>query len=99
MPTIKEALVTVHRGGSYMSPTIARQVIQHFVPNRNRPKEVLEALTPRQEQIARSLIEGLSYKMIADRYDISMETVRDHIKKIYKKLQINSKMELISKLP
>ncbi|HMO39610.1 MAG TPA: response regulator transcription factor [Saprospiraceae bacterium] len=99
LPTIKEALVTVHRGGSYMSPTIARQVIQHFVPNRNRPKEVLEALTPRQEQIARSLIEGLSYKMIADRYDISMETVRDHIKKIYKKLQINSKMELISKLP
>ncbi len=95
--TIKEALVTVHRGGSYMSPAIARKVIDYFgQPKQN--EDIVDTLTPRQEQIARSLIEGLSYKMIADRYDISVETVRDHIKKIYRKLQINSKIELINKM-
>lgn len=96
--TIKEALVTVHRGGAYMSPAIARKVIEHFGPQKPQQEENSDGLTPRQEQIARSLIEGLSYKMIADRYDISVDTVRDHIKKIYKKLQINSKMELINKI-
>lgn len=96
--TIKEALVTVHRGGAYMSPAIARKVIEHFAPQKQQQEESGDSLTPRQEQIARSLIEGLSYKMIADRYDIAVDTVRDHIKKIYKKLQINSKMELINKI-
>lgn len=92
--TIKEALQIVHRGGSYMSPSIARKVINHFAP-RERNEE--EALTPRQEQIVQGLVDGLSYKMIADKYLISVETVRDHIKKIYKKLQVNSKAEVIRK--
>ncbi|MDX1941809.1 MAG: response regulator transcription factor [Saprospiraceae bacterium] len=95
--TIKEALVTVYRGGAYMSPAIARKVIEHFSP-RKAQDDAGDTLTPRQEQIAKGLIQGLSYKMIADRFDISVETVRDHIKKIYKKLQINSRMELINKI-
>lgn len=95
--TIKEALVTVHRGGAYMSPAIARKVIEHFGPRKSHDDSG-DMLTPRQEQIAKGLIEGLSYKMIADRFEISVETVRDHIKKIYKKLQINSRMELINKI-
>jgi DNA-binding CsgD family transcriptional regulator len=41
-------------------------------------------------------MDGQSYKMIADSCDITLETVRDHIKKIYKKLQINSRGELVS---
>ncbi|MDH3243113.1 MAG: helix-turn-helix transcriptional regulator, partial [Saprospiraceae bacterium] len=65
---------------------------QYFSPSEHSRKELL---TPRQQQIVSGLVEGLSYKMIADKYLISIETVRDHIKKIYKKLQINSKAELI----
>ncbi len=94
LPTIKEALLTVHHGGSYMSPSIARKVINHFAPRKMSQKAVL---TPRQEQIVQGLVDGLSYKMIADKYLISLETVRDHIKKIYKKLQVNSKAEVIRK--
>lgn len=94
LPTIKEALTTVNRGGSYMSPKIARQVINHFAPKK---QEELPKLTPRQEQIVQGLVDGLSYKMIADKYIISVETVRDHIKKIYKKLHVNSKAEVIRK--
>jgi DNA-binding NarL/FixJ family response regulator len=89
---ILEAVTVVFQGGSYMSPSIARKVVQYFSPSEYSKKELL---TPRQQQIVAGLVEGLSYKMIADKYIISIETVRDHIKKIYKKLQINSKAELI----
>ncbi|NND06291.1 MAG: response regulator transcription factor [Saprospiraceae bacterium] len=89
---ILEAITVVSQGGSYMSPSIARKVVKYFSPSDHSKKELL---TPRQQQIVSGLVEGLSYKMIADKYIISIETVRDHIKKIYKKLQINSKAELI----
>jgi DNA-binding NarL/FixJ family response regulator len=93
LPSIREAIVTVHKGGSYMSPSVARKVIDHFAP---KPKED-DVLTSRQMQIVEGLVEGLSYKLIADKYLISVETVRDHIKKIYKKLHVNSKAEVIKK--
>ncbi len=89
---ILEAITVVANGGSYMSPAIARKVITYFNP---AERSKTELLTPRQQQIVAGLVDGLSYKMIADKYIISIETVRDHIKKIYKKLQINSKAELI----
>lgn len=98
LPVIKEALLIVYQGGSYMSPEIARKVITRLTPRRPAPAEAPESvLTPRQSDIVQGLVDGLSYKMIADKYDISVETVRDHIKKIYKKLEVNSKAEVIRK--
>ncbi len=93
---IKEAIEIIHRGGSYMSPTIARKVIGFFAPKPKNNK-ANSLLTERQYQIVEGLSEGLSYKMIAGKHSISLETVRDHIKKIYKKLGVNSKAEVISK--
>ena len=78
-----------------MSPSIARKVINHFSPKQEKTEGLL--LTGRQQQIVNGLVDGLSYKMIADQYMISVETVRDHIKKIYRKLQVNSKAEVIRK--
>ena len=95
LPVIKDAIMTVNRGGSYMSPSIARKVINHFSPKQEKSED--QVLTDRQQQIVNGLVDGLSYKMIADKYIISVETVRDHIKKIYKKLQVNSKAEVIRK--
>lgn len=94
LPKIKDAIMMVNRGGAYMSPSIARKVFDHLGP---QPKKEGDVLTPRQQQIVQGLVDGLSYKMIADKYLISVETVRDHIKKIYKKLQVNSKAEVIRK--
>lgn len=91
-PKIADAILTVHRGGSYMSPAIARKVVNYFAPEKKHESQ----LTPRQAQIVDALVEGLSYKLVADKLMISTETVRDHIKKIYKKLEINSRAELIS---
>ena len=48
-------------------------------------------------EIIRGLKDGLSYKMIADQLQISIETVRDHIKTIYRKLQVNSRNEVVRK--
>lgn len=90
---IIEAIITVSRGGSYMSPAIARKVVNYFAPRASKEGE----LTPRQHQIVEAVVEGLSYKLIADKLLISTDTVRDHIKKIYRKLEINSKGELIAK--
>jgi DNA-binding NarL/FixJ family response regulator len=90
---IVDAINCVHRGGSYMSPTIARKVVNYFAPKQKKDTN----LTARQYQIVEGIVEGLSYKLIADKLLISTETVRDHIKKIYRKLEINSKGELIRK--
>ncbi|MBO6880937.1 response regulator transcription factor [Winogradskyella sp.] len=91
---IEEAIITIYNGGSYMSPSIARKVISHFTP---KPSPNMQALSERQMQIVNGIVDGLSYKMIADKYLISIDTVRDHIKKIYRLLQVNSKAELIKK--
>ncbi|MCB0707217.1 MAG: response regulator transcription factor [Saprospiraceae bacterium] len=91
---IQEAIFTIYRGGSYMSPSIARKVVQYFMPKAKKEEDVL---TPRQQQIVQALVDGLSYKMIADKLNISIDTVRDHIKRIYRIVQVNSKAEIIRK--
>jgi DNA-binding NarL/FixJ family response regulator len=98
-PILREAVVTVNRGGSYMSPGIARKVMEHFAPKLSAPQtQQTEArLTPRQHEIVALLTMGKSYKVIADDLGISVETVRDHIKHIYRELQVHSKAEVILK--
>lgn len=93
LKTIMESIVTVHQGGSYMSPSIARKIANHFLP---KPK-VDSGLSKRQKEIVRALVEGLSYKMIASKLNISIDTVRSHIKNIYKTLQVNSSLEVVHK--
>lgn len=91
---IREAIFTVHQGGSYMSPFIARKIAAHFMPVKAKAGD---ALTPRQQQIVDGLVDGLSYKLIADKLSISIDTVRDHIRRIYRTLEVNSKAEVIRK--
>lgn len=96
LPEIKESILKLVDGGAPMSPQIARKVINHF--QENAPKKNTDSdLTPREHDIVNGLVDGLSYKMIAARYDISIDTVRAHIRNIYKKLHVNSKAEVIAK--
>lgn len=92
---IREALRTVRAGGSYMSPGVARKIVAHFQPGAHAPDA---ALTPRQREIVQGIVDGLSYKMVADRLDISLDTVRSHIMHIYRTLNINSKSELVKRM-
>jgi len=94
-PEIKQSIEIIHSGGSMMSPQIARKVMNHFYTGRKKPED--SALTDKEREIVMGLVDGLSYKMIADHTCISIETVRTHIKNIYKKLHVHSKAEVIKK--
>lgn len=94
LKVIMDSIFTVYRGGSYMSPTIARKIAEHFSPLKaDITKKTV--LTNRQLEIVKLLSEGLSYKMIANSMSISIDTVRSHIKKIYKVLEVNNKIAVI----
>lgn len=94
MPEIKKAILEINAGGSYMSPSIARKVVQHF---KTPTQRVSAMLTDKEQAVIQCLLDGLSYKLIADRLNISIDTVRFRIKSIYKKLHVNSKAEILSK--
>ncbi len=94
MPELLRAILEIKAGGSYMSPSIARKVVEHFAPVRRHDEDVL---SPREMQVIKALTEGLSYKLIADRLSISIDTIRTHIKHIYRKLHVNSKAEVLNK--
>lgn len=90
---IIDCINIISKGGSVMSPTIARKVVEYFAPKRTYN----EPLTAKEQQVVMAMVDGLSYKMIAERLGISLETVRHHIKNIYRKLNVNSKGEVIVK--
>ncbi len=93
MEDIYLAVRDVSEGKGIMSPSIARKVAEHFHIKRKLEND----LTPREMDIVHGMTEGLSYKLLASKLGISIDTVRKHIKNIYRKLQINSKGQLISK--
>jgi DNA-binding NarL/FixJ family response regulator len=87
-------------GGSPMSPSIARKVMMKMqqVAEQIRPAEAPDYhLTPREKEVLACVVNGLSYKMVADALFISYETVRTHIKNIYEKLHVASLTELVHK--
>ena len=73
-----------------MTPKIARMLISFI----NKPRQIIEQLTDREKDIVNGIVDGLSYKLIADRHEIAIDTVRMNVKKVYRKLRINSKSEL-----
>lgn len=87
-----QVILSVIEGGSYISPVLARKLFNLMQTKRR----YLDELTERERQVVEGIVEGLSYKLIGYRYSISIDTVREHIKKIYKKLNINSKGELLA---
>lgn len=81
-----------------MSSLIARQVITVFQKNQNKKNEQTETdLSDREIQVLTSLSDGNNYQEIADRLFISVDTVRHHIRNIYKKLHVHSQSEAVAK--
>ncbi len=83
-------------GGAPMTSSVATQVLNMFAQN-HRSKAVTFNLSNREQDVLNLLVDGYSYKLIADKLFISLDTVRSHIKKIYDKLQVNSKSEAVAK--
>jgi len=94
IPAIKDVL----NGGAPMTGVIAKKVLALFPRPAHSSQEEDALLSQREQQLLQLLIKGYSYKMIADELQIALETVRSHIKKIYRKLQVNSATEAIYKV-
>jgi DNA-binding NarL/FixJ family response regulator len=93
-----EAIQEAYKGGAPMSSHIARKVIDFFQQkNKVSPKGSQQILTPREREILSGLVEGNSFKVIADTLFISIETVRFHFRNIYKKLHVHSQSEAVAK--
>jgi len=90
---IVTAIRVVAQGGSYMSPSIAREIVNHLMGGRISKATIL---SERQKEILQKLVDGKSYQAIANEMFLSVETIRSHIKKMYKTLQVNNKAEAIA---
>ena len=90
------AIREVRAGGSPMSPQIARKVVQSFHKIDNRGGEVVQ-LTKREDEILKLLSKGFLYKEIGEQLFISADTVHNHIRHIYEKLQVHSRTEAVVK--
>jgi DNA-binding NarL/FixJ family response regulator len=94
---IVESVRDLYHGGAPMSASIARKVIQSFQSQTSFKIQDYK-LTARENEILYSLVEGLSYKKIAEKYFVSISTIRTHICNIYHKLHVNSKSEAVAKV-
>jgi len=92
LPSIRDSIINITLGEVPMSKAVARKVLDYF-----NPKNVAgdNGLTQKDQQVIQCLVQGLSYKLIADRLNVSIDTVRYHTKNIYRKLHVNSKAEVI----
>ncbi len=99
MPTAKilESLSDLYNGGSPMSSQIARKVIQSFNANNQARKTAEYGLSERENEVLELLSHGFQYKQIADKLQLSIETVRTHIRNTYKKLHVQSRTDALNK--
>ncbi len=92
-----EAIKDAYHGGSPMSSNIARKVVTFFKQAPSSKSKESYRLSEREKDIMASLAEGNSYKIIADKLFISIDTVRSHIRNIYKKLHVHNQSEAVAK--
>jgi DNA-binding NarL/FixJ family response regulator len=91
-----EAIQDVHAGGAPMTPQLARRVVQFF----SKPAEgdsTMAHLTPGERDFLDQLANGYAYKEIADRMNISIDTVRSYVRTVYEKLHVHSRTEAVVK--
>jgi DNA-binding NarL/FixJ family response regulator len=91
-----EAIREIHSGGSPMTSSIARKVVASFrkpAPAGGKHTH----LSPREESVLNCLAKGLTYKQIADELQISIDTIRTYLRRIYEKLHVQSRTEAVAK--
>lgn len=96
---IRGAIFEVCRGGSFLTGSVARKLLLEFQDAQSggdQPAD-LQMLTEREREILDRLVHGQSYKVIGAELDISVHTVNNHIRHIYRKLQVSSRAEAVAK--
>ncbi|MCL4512256.1 MAG: response regulator transcription factor [Bacteroidetes bacterium] len=90
-----EAIKEAYKGGAPMSAEIARKVIRYFQGEDG--SDLTASLSQRETEVLQCLIDGYSYRVIAEKLFISVHTVRFHLHNIYEKLHVRSRAELVAK--
>jgi DNA-binding NarL/FixJ family response regulator len=93
---IIDSLIELHMGGAPMSMQIARKVIENM--HSHDASGTLEELTTRENEVLRYLSKGLLYKEVANKLNITIGTVRQHIHNTYKKLHVQNRTEALNKI-
>lgn len=94
LQNLELSLIAVKKGIPALSPSITKKMIAYF-----RGKSVVKSqvkLKEKETAVLKLLVDGLSYKLIANELNISINGIRYHVKNIYKKLHINSRPELMT---
>jgi DNA-binding NarL/FixJ family response regulator len=97
---LMESIVEAHHGGAPMSPSIARKTLtlfQKYLSPAADAKQEQYNLSKREKEVLHWLVNGYSYKMIADVCGISPDTVRTHISRVYEKLHVASSTQAVAK--
>ena len=97
LKTIKNGLLQILNEGAPISPLVAKKVINFFNPQKNFKRDGFEELSAREIEVLQAMSEGLAFKNIADKLFVTIDTIRYHTKNIYKKLQVNSKLDAVKK--
>jgi len=88
-------------GGAPMTPLVARKLLYFIHTNGDYEKPVSTSidygLTNKEQEVLSCIVRGMSYKMVGHELDITYDTVRSHIKKIYEKLHVASLTEAVAK--
>ncbi len=92
---VLQAIQTVTQGGSSLSGPVAMRILEQFQNEKQGPRQEFN-LSDREMQILEGLVNGLTYKMLAENLFISIDTVRSHIKKLYEKLHVHSRNEAVA---
>lgn len=90
--TIVAELDELTRGGSPMSPAVARKVTQFFQQQTPQPLKT-DDLSDREREVLHQIASGLPYKQIAGQLGVATDTIRAHVRNIYKKLQVHSRAQ------
>ncbi|HLP92717.1 MAG TPA: response regulator transcription factor [Saprospiraceae bacterium] len=92
----KHILVTLEGGGSPISPSIARRILNHFSQGKHfLPTPQQNQLSETERSIVTLLVDALTYQDIAEKLGMTIDGVRYYVKKIYQKLQIKSRGQLV----
>ena len=92
LPKLVEEINNYRSGGAAMTPIVAKKVMNYFAPKR----DYKSVLTAKEKQVVLCVVDGLTYKEVASRLGISVNTVCTHVKKIFRKLHINTRSEIVA---
>ncbi|MEN2399398.1 response regulator transcription factor [Flavobacterium sp. MC2016-06] len=98
--TLLNSIKELRQGGAPLTPLVARKMMYSIYQSSDKYTQQASVeynLTPKEKEVLSYIVNGQSYKMIGFELNISYETVRSHIKKIYEKLQVASLTELVAK--